>query len=218
MSNLRNLALGLVCGLGASLLPAACSVVSGQDNFVCGVRVEGDAVARCDAPNERCICKDKRCAMPEPDGCPDSGWRYSFPSKDAGDGTECVSTEAASNYVLANSSDPFCPGEGVAEQGCGVLGADGNPLRCGGATTFCLCTVRRCAEPAPECAADGGMAARFVTSRQCVGEVPDAGNVRERPDGTCFGARVEDLFPDAGADAGIRSDAGTDSGTPSDAG
>ena len=210
MSNPRNLALALVCGLGASLLPAACAVVSGQDNFVCGVRVEGDAVARCDAPNERCICTDNRCAMPEPEECPESGWRYSFPGEDAGDdGPECVSPEAANNYVLANSSEPLCPGEGAAEQGCGVLGADGEPLRCGGANTFCLCAARRCAEPAPECA-DAGLAARFVTSRECVGEVPDAGSLRERPDGTCFGARVEDLFPDAGTspDAGVTPDAG----------
>jgi hypothetical protein len=218
MSNPRNLSLALVCGLGVSLLPTACSVVSGQDNFVCGIRVEGDAVARCDAPNERCMCTDRRCALPELEKCPESGWRYSFPNEDAGDGPECVSPHASNNYVLANSSEPLCPGEREADQGCGVLGADGNPLRCGGPNTFCLCTVRRCAEPAPQCA-DAGFSARFVTSRECVGELPpDAGNVRERPDGTCFGARVEDLFLDAGAEAGTATDAGTDGGTTTDAG
>ncbi|WP_404362191.1 hypothetical protein ACIHQR_20395 [Corallococcus coralloides] len=214
MTNPRKLALALVFGIGASLLAAACSVVSGQDNFVCGVRVEGDAVARCDAPNERCICSDMRCALPEPEKCPESGWRYSFPLKDTGDGPECVAPDATNNYVLANSSEPLCPGEREAEQGCGVLGADGNPLRCAGANSFCLCTVRRCAEPAPQCA-DAGFSARFVTSRECVGELPpDAGDLRERPDGTCFGARVEDLFPDAGG----APDGGSDAGGTTDAG
>ena len=189
MPLIRRVALAVFGSLGVVLLYSACWVTLEQDNFVCGVLAD-DTITRCDGIGELCLCGENRCASPE--GKCDSGYRYTFTPEEA---IECVAGSSLDRYVTA-SSNAACDSVGEAE--CGLLDANGTTLRCG-LNQFCFCPTHRCAEPWPDCAQDGGLPARFFSTRECVGGW-DGGlaAVRARPDGICPGLLLEDLFPDGG--------------------
>lgn len=210
MNPLHRPTLWLPVVLGAALGLVACPLIPDEDNFRCGVLVEG-VVTRCDRPGERCLCTETRCVFPE-NSC-DAGYRYSFPRSEDNEFDDnplgCVQPEKLKAEELVG---PNILCEGGQEPECGWPRSDGVVPRCA-SRQFCYCPERRCAEPWAACTADGGLGARFVTTGTCVGQPPGDASIREREDGTCPGSLLTDLFPDAGSPAG-GSDAGTDSGTP----